>query len=145
MDFSLTLGDILTVGALMVGIIGILWQIHEHNRQSKLTIFTIYTQRYQNIVINFPIEIEQDDFILDDHIANDRMLLVWIRAYFDLCSEEFQLHKDKLIDQHIWGLWDAGIQNSFQKPAFKDAWKKIQKNNYYNAIFANYIERLINK
>lgn len=48
-------------------------------------------------------------------VMNKEEILRWIRAYYDLCSEEYHLNKK------IWKLWDAGMKDSLKKPAFIDA------------------------
>ncbi len=147
MNLTLTFNEILTLVTLIVAGLGIMWQMHQLSKESKLIIFMGYTQRYQEILIHFPIDIAKDDFNLEVFLEkeeNKDELLLWMRAYFNICSEEYQLGKDKLIDKHIWKLWDAGIVSSMSKPSFQNAWKRIEVCNYYNEDFHNYITRIIN-
>ncbi len=126
--------------AMVIAVFALVWQMHQSNKQSKMHFFSIYTQRYQDIVINLPIGLESSEFSLNSF--NDEKkeeILRWIRAYFDLCSEEYHLNKDGFIDNKIWKLWDAGMKDSLRKPAFIEAWKLIQINNYYDSNFAEYV------
>ena len=70
-------------------------------------------------------------------------ILRWLRAYFDMCSEEYYLHDNELVDEKVWNLWEAGIVDSLKKPAFVKAWGLIQSNKYFHHKFATYIEKII--
>jgi len=143
-DLTLSVGEILTVLTLSFGAFGIMWQMHQLSKESKLLIFMGYTQRYQDILIHFPLDIGKDDFDLDKYLEKtNEELILWMRAYFNVCSEEYQLGKDKLIDKHIWKLWDDGIKSSMSKPAFQNAWKKVEATNHYNKDFHKYIGEII--
>ncbi len=128
--------------AMLVAMLGLIWQIYQGNKQSKLHFFTIFTQRYQDIIINLPVNIESDSFDFDNYNDDDERehLLRWFRAYYDLCSEEFHLYKKGYVDKKLWKLWDEGIQNSLNKPAFIKSWELIQANNYYDREFCSYVE-----
>ena len=39
----------------------------------------------------------------------------YLRAYIDLCSEEFYLRKIKKIDKNVWINWQEGIFYAFNK------------------------------
>jgi len=119
-------------------------QIYISNQQSKIKTFFIYTQRYQDIMLKLPLTIKSNDFLIKD-LEKDKKdeLLVWLRAYFNLCSEEYYLNQKKLVDNNIWGLWESGIQDSLKIIAFRDAWKELKKNGYYDKDFSNYINNMI--
>lgn len=126
--------------AMIIAILALVWQIHQSNKQSKMNFFSIYTQRYQDIVINLPIGLESKEFSLDSFSDEKKEeILRWIRAYYDLCSEEYHLNKDGLISNKIWKLWNAGMRDSLKKPAFIEAWNLIQINDYYDSDFADYV------
>ena len=127
----------------IIAVLALCWQIIQSNRQSRMQSFLIYTQRYQDILINLPIGVESKNFTLDKDEKEREHMLRWLRAYFDLCSEEYHLHKTGLIQKKVWNLWEAGMKDSLQKPAFVEAWKEIQANNYYNKKFSNFIAGLI--
>ncbi len=127
----------------LIAIFALLWQIWTSNKQSKMQTYLVYTQRYHDIAVNFPIGVESATFHLPQDEKEKENILRWLRAYFDLCSEQYYLNEKKLIDNKVWILWKGGMQDSLQKPAFQQAWKEIQTNNYYNKVFANYIEGLM--
>ncbi len=132
--------------SVVIAIFTLVYQLYIHNKQLKMQTFFHYTERYQNILINLPIDIESNNFQLNSLKKEEKEeILKWLRAYFDLCSEEYYLYNRKLIDDSAWTLWHAGIKISLQKSAFRDGWNEIQKNDYYNLDFATYIESIIKK
>jgi len=112
--------------------------------QLKLNFFSEYTKRYQEIILNFPEEINNPDFDLTslDKETKNR-ILKYMRAYFDLCSEEYNLHKRKIIDDDIWKNWEEGIKYTFSKKPFKQGWKIIKLDTLYYKDFTDWIENEI--
>ena len=137
--------EYISLGAVFVAVVALAWQVHLSNAQSKMQTFLTYTQRYQDIVINLPIGVESESFSLEGIESKDREeILRWLRAYFDLCSEEYYLNKNNLVDARAWRLWESGMTDSLQKPAFVEGWRIIQSNKYFHHEFANYIQKRIN-
>lgn len=128
-------------GALIVAMLALFWQMHQGNKQSKVHFFTTYTQRYQEIFLNLPVGVESSDFSLNGCEPKEKNeILRWMRAYYDLCSEEFYLNEEGLIDRKVWKLWDKGTKDLLKKPAFIDAWKLVQRHNYFDRRFAQYVK-----
>ncbi|WP_423149721.1 hypothetical protein [Rubrolithibacter danxiaensis] len=137
-------GDILI---LLVTIIALIWTIYNNARevsmlrkQMELTFYTDYTKRYQEIILNFPENINECDFDfkkLDRIIYNKTMR--YMRAYFDLCSEEYDLAKKGLIGQETWKDWEEGIAFALKKPAFKQAWLKVESDTVYYKDFGKWV------
>jgi len=48
-----------------------------------------------------------------------------MQLYFDLCSEEFYLHNQGVIDDHVWNLWVEGMKAAMIKQNFQAAWKYL--------------------
>jgi len=140
MDIS----DYIALTAALIAIAALFWQIRTSNQQSKMQTFLVYTQRYQDILLNLPSGIEASDFDMADGVEDKEVFLRYLRAYFDLCSEQFYLHEKGFIDDKVWALWQGGMRDSLKKPAFKQAWVEIQSHDYYHNKFAEYIEGLIN-
>ena len=133
-------------GTGLIAVLALSWQVHLSNKQSKMQTFLTYTQRYQDIIINLPVGVESDSFSIEGLEEKEReRILRWLRAYFDLCSEEYYLNKNKLVDKKAWQLWESGMTDSLKKPAFVNAWKAIQSNKYYHHEFAGYIEQIIDR
>ncbi|MCJ7450074.1 MAG: hypothetical protein MUO72_20565 [Bacteroidales bacterium] len=145
--------DWIQFGLLLLTIIGLLISINFNrkqlklfNEQLRLNFFAEYTKRYQEIILNLPEEISKSDFSytkLSDEVRSKT--LRYIRAYFDLCSEEYDLWNAGYLDKRIWNYWREGIEYTFSKTAFKDAWGMISLDTKYYPQFTILITDLLNK
>lgn len=120
-------------------------QLKIQNEQMKLNFFADYTKRYQDIILHFPENINDSDFNLKNLKKKNKDIydktMRYMRVYFDLCSEEYFLHKKKHIDDRVWEQWKEGMKIAFNKPAFIQAWKIVIK----DSIFYEEFERFVNK
>ncbi|EIF8196672.1 hypothetical protein LF025_004398 [Vibrio vulnificus] len=125
---------------------GLIYTIRSFNKQQKLVVFMDYTKRYQEICLNLPENINDVDFCFDDLGPEDReKTLRYMRAYFDLCSEEYHLYLQKHIDKSTWVEWESGIRYSFSKKPFRDAWVRLGLDTVYYADFSELVRRTLEK
>ena len=104
MDSTETISSI----ALSVAITALVYQMYQSNKQARLQNFSNYTQRYQDIFLNLPIQIESINFNLNKIGSEEKELILRrLRAYFDLCSEEYYLNQNNYIDKKVWILWKS--------------------------------------
>ena len=68
-----------------------------------------------------------------------------MRAYFDLCSEEYFLKRKNNIDEETWKEWEAGMQFAFSKSAFNEAWEMLQPDTIYYGEFTKFVNDTILK
>ncbi len=73
------ISDIIAIFALIVSSVSLVVSWHTSNRHSRLSVFSEYTRRYQDIVLR-----------LYSDPSNKE---VYHKLYFDLCSEEYYLRK----------------------------------------------------
>lgn len=147
---SFTTSEIIQIYIACVSSLGILIafrQLRRFNNQLRLNFFADYTKRYQGIILNFPEEINMSDFDLlkleSSENATYNKTMRYMRAYFDLCSEEFYLNQKKLIDKGMWSVWKSGIEYAFSKTAFKDAWSIVIQDSKFGDDFEKWINGLI--
>lgn len=104
-------------------------------KQYQLQFFAEYTKRYQDIILRMP-----DN--MDTSSIYNRDVDIYMRLYFDLCSEEYYLHTKGVIDEHVWELWTDGIKTALRKQNYKTAWKLL--GGYYDdTSFKNFMSDLI--
>ncbi|MFT5879917.1 MAG: hypothetical protein ACI86X_001038 [Moritella sp.] len=130
------LGILITTSACLVAMI-------RFRREFKLNLFTAYTTRYQAIILNLPENIHQDNFdieLLSEAEKNNT--LRHMRAYFDLCSEEYSLWLQGSIDDNTWAEWRSGIQHAFSAPAFMQSWRILQLDNIYYQDFTQLVKNI---
>ena len=134
------------ITGLFITAIALYISINQFKKQLQLTFFAEYTRRYQNIMLNFPENINQPDFDFND-LNNDirDKTLRYMRAYFDLCSEEYFLHDNKSIDDNTWNEWESGIKYAFSKTAFRKGWEIIKLDTEYYRQFTKFVNPLVLK
>lgn len=111
-------------------------RITEH--QFQLQIFAEYTRRYQDIFLNMP------DEIYAGKTDNETTTKKYMRLYFDLCSEEYHLWKEKsvwgarVVPDDVWHIWLAGMRVTCKHGIYNKSWEKVK--NEYNEDFVKYFE-----
>ncbi len=68
-----------------------------------------------------------------------------MRAYFDLCSEEYFLYTKGSIDDDTWKEWKSGIEYAFSKTAFSNGWKIVNLDTRYYPEFVDFVKPLVIK
>lgn len=130
MTLCISVGDGIQIVVTIITAIGLFLtfdanknQLRIYNHQLKLNFFTDYTKRYQEIILNFPESINEDNFSFEllDKPVRDKTFR-YMRAYFDLCSEEYHLNQKEHIDSDVWEVWEWGIKYAISKSAIKIAW-----------------------
>jgi hypothetical protein len=66
----------------------------------------------------------------------------YMRAYFDLSSEEFWLHENAFIEERWWNIWKLGMFAAFNKTAFRSAWGTVTKDTVFEDKFINFVNQL---
>ena len=80
--------------------------------------------------MNMPESLFNKTNILDDRGK------MYMRLYFDLCSEEYHLWRKGLIPNKVWDMWVEGMQITTNRPIYKMAWKELSAE--YNKDFERY-------
>ena len=135
-----------TIVTVIVTALALWITVRHFKKQLQLSFFADYTKRYQEITLNFPESINEPDFDFDKLEQELReKTLRYMRAYFDLCSEEYFLWKKKNIDKDTWEEWASGIEYAFSKKAFQDGWKLISLDTIYYEDFSKFVNGILNK
>ncbi|EHZ2575512.1 hypothetical protein K5N30_004442 [Vibrio parahaemolyticus] len=148
MSTSFDWGNAIALGAAIISIVALGFQsratkkqLELQTKQLKLQNYMEYTKRYQEIILNFPESVNERDFMLESLPEEVRdKTMRYMRVYFDLCFEEFGLHKRNMIDDETWSVWEGGMKFAFSKPAFIQAWDVIKLDTHYNESFNNLVE-----
>lgn len=138
--------DLIQLAILLITAAALIVTIKNFRKQLQLNFFAEYTKRYQEIILNFPESINQKDFDFDLLSSDERSkTLRYMRAYFDLCSEEYFLWKDKRIDEETWKEWESGIKYALSKTAFRNGWERITLDTIYYKDFSSFVKSSINQ
>jgi len=131
---------IITGIGIVIALIALIWQSYLSRQQMKLNFFAEYTKRYQEIYLNLPYNINEPDFDftkLDNKVKEKTIR--YMRAYFDLCSEEYFLFLSGKISKKVWHEWEEGIEYTFSKKAFKAAWVIVHLDSRFYGKFVKWI------
>lgn len=135
------IGNLISTFAALIAIVGLIYQSRSTRKQLKLQHFIEYTKRYQEIILNFPENVNEQSFSFDAMSEeNKNKSMRYMRAYFDLCFEEFILHEKKFIDNDFWVIWRGGMEEAFSKAAFKQAWSTIRNDTKFGSNFKTFVE-----
>ena len=116
-------------------------QMKSFNDQLRLNFFADYTRRYEELMLSLPEEVNEPEFDFARLQPEARtQTLKALRAYFNLCSEEFHLAKAGHIDAEVWKLWSAGISSNLTKKAFHDGWMRVHQDTYFDPAFRRWMD-----
>lgn len=96
-------------------------------QQFQLQFFAEYTRRYQEIFLYMPDEIYAGNAKIDAKTKR------YMRLYFDLCSEEYHLWKEKntweerIVPDEIWNLWLIGMRITCKHGIYNKSWEAVKK------------------
>ena len=132
--------EAVTAIATIAGAAAVLLQLHWLRQQIKLQNYADYTKRYAEIVLHFPEDINSRSFKLRKRRKDYDQTMRYMRAYADLCFEEWDLNRRRLIDDKAWKVWEGGIKTAFRKTAFQQAWKTLKDSDTeYGSDFEKFI------
>lgn len=133
--------DVVASVAVLIAVFTLAYQIRQERKSSHLQAFAEYTRRYQEIMSDLPSDILSEAIDLEslDQQVREKILRT-MRAYFDMCSEEYYLFEQRILKKEVWDLWELGMRDGFRRPAFRQAWEIIQRDKYYFKEFAQFVE-----
>jgi hypothetical protein len=135
------ISDLISFVGIIVAFVTLFFQARSVRRQMELQNFIEYTKRYQEIILQFPENINEHSFSFEHmpiETRNSRLRLM--RAYYDLCFEEYTLHRKKYVSKVFWSIWEDGMSFAFSKTAFQDAWRIIIQDTKFGADFERFVE-----
>ena len=124
---------LLQTGMFLVAVVTVVYTQYKDRLQNKILMFSEYTRRYQEILINMP------QSIFDGTGEMDAKAKMYMRLYFDLCSEEYHLWEKGMIPNQVWEMWKEGMQITTNRPVYKTAWEELsgEYNNGFKSYFNN--------
>ncbi len=107
---TISVGDMLALLTLVVAATTGFVQIRQIYKQMRLASLADYTKRYQDILLSLPSTYFTESFSFDRLSDEEREdIPKRMRVYFDLCSEEYFLHREGYIPAAVWKEWEQGI------------------------------------
>ena len=134
------------VASFAVATAAVFFAVSGVRNQLRLQTFSEYTRRYGEIFssLSSAARDPHSDFALEslDAEERDRHLNV-ARAYFNLCSEEFYLHKRRRIDRDTWVIWCRGMRDTMRSNWLRTTWKALRDEYIYVDEFADFFDERI--
>lgn len=135
---------LVNAAGVLVAVVGLLFlwvQIRQVKNQLILQNYSEYTRRYAEIVHRLPEVINSEEFELGAW-RTDNDFMRNMRAFFDLCFEEWDLHNRELIPTASWNIWRGGIQTAMRRAAFQQAWEIVRDTSGFGDEFNNWMDSL---
>jgi hypothetical protein len=150
-DLTLTVSDWIQLLSTLVLVASILVSYYfsaktlkQIKDQIMVSVFMEYTQRYAAIIRELPDSVSSPDCSVLKTLSKQEKdkVMGLMRAYFDLCAEEFYLYEMGKIDFKTWKQWERGIIYTVRLPTFREAWNII-KIEGYDEKFLKYIQEIL--
>jgi hypothetical protein len=136
-------GEIISLGAVVVAIVALAYQIWQNTKQLRLQNFATFTQRYDQIMLRLPVwSLRQCSSLsyLGETEREDVLRLV--ASYFDLCAAEHHVRKQKLIPTSVWNHWQESMVMFLRQPIQREAWEVMQHERYHTSGFLGFLEAI---
>lgn len=136
------------VGAVLLAGLAIFMTLRGLRAQLWLVTFAEYTRRYSEIVEDLPSDSRRPGggFRLAELAPEQRgRVLNTVRAYLNLCSEEFYLQSRGKIDQETWGIWKSGIEDTVRLPWIQQSWEEMQAEYSYYPDFCRFMDDCVER
>jgi hypothetical protein len=133
------------VGGVLVALLQILFTVKGIRDQMWIATFSEYTRRYSEIAREVPSELRRPGgrSSADLSEAERDRLMNSVRAYLNLCSEEFYLRKRGLIDKETWAVWLLGMKETVASSWISEAWPAMQNEYSYYPDFCAFMNELV--
>ena len=117
--------DIASFVAIVVAVFSLM-------RQLQSQFYAEYTRRYSELMDKMPPEFF--DSKKADSIELDGEMLKKCRLYYDLSSEEYELHRQCRLNHRVWRYWKEGIKDIVNLRVFAKAWDEILSTQYNDSF-----------
>lgn len=114
--------------ALIVSAISIIISWNNNRITLRMSLFSEYTKRYQEIEIGL---------LNEDNNTRTK----YYRLYIDLCSEEYYLNKKKCLDNDVWEMWQDGMRLIVKVQDLRIVWRACSQ--HYNDDFCKFFNNMI--
>jgi hypothetical protein len=123
---SLGTDVIQTIGSLVTaaGVVIAARQLFHSQQQARSSFEDQLSAQYREIARQLPIEA-----LLGEELEQGAQLaaLPEFYHYFDLSNEQAYLHRHGRVRPDAWREWLEGIQQNLARPAFREAWREVNR------------------
>lgn len=123
----MVLSDIITA---IIAVGGIIFSYYGIRKQLRADLYAHYSRLYYDLMLEMM-------NVSDNPEKCEKIAEI----YIDLCSEEFQLHWQKKVDDDTWRHWSEGILCTLSKPVYASVWERVSQGDYYDKEFVEFVEK----
>lgn len=127
--------DVITAVTSVIGIIIIIYQLHQANKLAVAQFEDGFDQQYRELMKEIPVPVILGNTVGVTEYPPVRELIF---NYYDLCNEQCFMYRRGRISERTWQSWVSGMRNNFSKPVFEKVLREIY--NYDNDMFSYLVE-----
>jgi len=134
---------LITAIATLAFVVIAVFELIALKKQLKNSFYNDYTLRYQHLILGLNDKVYDKDFSFDNLTEKEKNKIMRnMRAYYDLCYEEYSLNINGRIDKVDWEDWESGMKHAFKRTAFKAAWEIIKADSQFGKGFIDFVENI---
>lgn len=135
------LANTIALFAIAATLFGLMVSIWMHKKQLNTQAFIAYTEKYDNLSGTMPNEwhhrYDNDQSVPDDVLLNNYKY----RIYLHLCSQEFYLYINGLIEEDLWLIWESEIERNLDTTLMRRVWPLFENEFSSYREFHEYVGR----
>jgi len=137
----MALANTIALFAIAATLFGLMVSIWMHKKQLNIQAFIAYTEKYDNLSEVMPDEwhhrYDKDQDIPDvDSLKNDKY-----RTYLHLCSQEFYIYINGLIEEDLWLVWENEIERNIDTLLLRRVWPIYEDEFKSYNVFHKYVNK----
>jgi hypothetical protein len=130
---------------MIVGFLGLIVSVNNYRRQINVQILMKYTERYERILDQFPVDALPARFDNNVLPPQSAQLTMCVLKYLNLCSEEFYLTTHGYLSKSLWSIWEADLKRVISSPLVRREWPTLRAEFLSHHEFVEYVERVQSK
>ena len=137
-----TLIQLVQLGTIVIGFLGVLVTLRAHRRQMHMQMFIEFTSRVHDVLGSMPIQMWM---IADGEGLPQRSaeLTKSCLQCFHILANLFDLHKAGYVSKELWKPWQRGIRRTMQGPLLQQEWFAVEVAFSHHPEFCHYMSSMI--
>ncbi|MBE9028256.1 hypothetical protein IQ266_00615 [filamentous cyanobacterium LEGE 11480] len=131
--------DVLTILSIGVAAIAVFQNSRITKRQWNVDVYTIYSQRYADVIHAFPDDAFANRFNAELLPPPNAQLNQVIYRYLSLISDVYYLYRTGYIDQSVWDMWKPETDRTLASPLIARQWPNLKDEFMIHPEFFQYV------
>jgi hypothetical protein len=140
LEGDVKIGDLLQLGALLVGGVGIGVALINQRRQLNAQMFIEFSKRFEELLKLFPTEAWLANRRRDQELPASSKEITECTLYcLQFVADVYHLHKAGYISNSLWSLWEREIKRTLNGPLFVREWSAVAAEFSHDKDFLDYM------